>query len=117
MLGAACEWSSPLQVEVKSLVLLTRDNCPDSPVMRARLDEALKALGLSTEYRVIDAATLHPTDPRGGYPAPTVLYEGSDLFGMPEPKPPFPEPVCRPYDGGVPSSADIRARIKAASVD
>ena len=114
MLAAACESTSPGQVEVKSLVLLTRSECPDSPVMRGQLDEALKALGLTTDYHVIDAATVHPTDPRNGYPAPTVLYEGADLFGMPEPEPPFAEPSCRLYTSGVPSSADIQEKLKAA---
>jgi hypothetical protein len=32
------------------------------------------------------------TDPRTGYPTPTVLYKNRDLFGMPPPTPPFPEP-------------------------
>ena len=117
MLAAACGSTRSAQVEVKSLVLLTRGDCSDSPVMRARVDEALKALGLPTDYHVIDAGTLHPTDPRNGYPAPTVLYQGGDLFGMPEPKPPFPAPSCRSYDGGVPASADIQAKLKAASAE
>ena len=115
MVTAGCESTRP--IEVRSLVLLTRGDCPDSAVMRGRLDEALKALESPTDYHVIDGATLHPTDPRNGYPAPTVLYQGGDLFGMPGPKPPFPDPGCRPYTGGVPSSTDIRARLKAATAE
>lgn len=70
---------------------------------------------MPANYQVIDVATLHPTDPRSGYPTPTLLYEGRDLFGLPEPQPPFPEPACRLYKDGLPSSADIEARLKAAS--
>ncbi len=113
LLVAACGSTPPVQV--RSVVMLTRDGCSDCPVMRGRLDEALKALGLPADYQVVDSATLHPTDPRSGYPTPTVLYEGRDLFGMPEPQPPFPEPTWRLYKGGVPSPREIQAQLKAAS--
>ena len=61
--------------------------------MRRHLDEALKALGASPTYQTIDLDDLPDTDLRRGYPTPTVLYGNRDLFGMPEPQPPLPEPA------------------------
>jgi hypothetical protein len=75
------------------LTFLTRDGCSNTAVMRERLDEALARLRLPASYQVIDLATLPDTDPRRGYPTPTLLYSGRDLFGMPEPQPPLPAPT------------------------
>ena len=69
------------------LVFLTRDGCVNTPLMRGRLDEALKSLSLPTDYAVIDLDALPKTDPRVAYPTPTVLVQNRDLFGMPEPPP------------------------------
>lgn len=74
----------------RDLVFLTRDGCVNTTTMRANLDEALRSLGLSTDYQVIDLGTLDDSDPRGGYGPPTVLYKSRDLFGLPEPAPPHP---------------------------
>lgn len=76
-----------------NLVFLTRDGCVNTPDMSNNLDDALRRLGLGPEFQFINIATLSVTDPRTGYPTPTVLYKGRDLFGMPEPTPPFPEPT------------------------
>lgn len=78
---------------MKHLVFLTRDGCVNTVTMRANLDDALKELGLPTDYQFIDADSLAPSDPRGGYGTPTVLYEGHDLFGMDEPTVPHPAPT------------------------
>lgn len=75
------------------LTFLTRDGCSNTPVVRQRLDQALARMGLATTYHVIDVATLADADPRRGYPTPTLLCSGRDLFGMPEPQPPFPAPT------------------------
>lgn len=78
---------------MNDLVFLTRDGCVNTETMRANLDEALTALGWSNDYQFIDADTLKPSDPRGGYGTPTVLNAGRDLFGMPEPAVPHPAPT------------------------
>ncbi|MGH9384407.1 MAG: hypothetical protein ACRD2N_09000 [Vicinamibacterales bacterium] len=70
---------------MRALVFLTREGCEQTTTMRARLDEALKALKLPADYQVIDVDALPTTDARGGYPTPTVLYDGRDLFGMDAP--------------------------------
>ena len=75
------------------LVLLTRDGCMNTDRFRANLDEALKAAGKPLSYETIDEGTLPATDPRVGYPTPTLLVGEKDLFGLPVPTPPFPEPT------------------------
>jgi hypothetical protein len=67
---------------VRDLVFLTRDGCANTARMRSRLDEALKALALPTNYDLIDVDKLEPSDRRRGYGTPTVLYKSRDLFGM-----------------------------------
>lgn len=78
---------------VEKLVFLTREGCINMVTMRANLDDALKALGLSNQYQFVDADTLAPSDPRGGYGTPTILYDGRDLFDLPEPPVPHPPPT------------------------
>jgi len=78
---------------MKDLTFLTRDGCVNTPKMRANLDQALKALGWSTDYQAIDIGTLPADDARTGYPTPTLLYKNRDLFGMAVPNPPYPEPT------------------------
>jgi hypothetical protein len=75
------------------LVFLTRGGCVNTTVMRRRLDEALKSLGVAPSYEVVDQDTLPKADARRGYPTPTLLYEDRDVFGMAVPKPPLPDPT------------------------
>jgi len=56
------------------------------------VDDALRGLGLALDYQVVNLGELPKRDPRVGYSTPTVLYRNRDLFGMPEPAPPYPEP-------------------------
>jgi hypothetical protein len=77
---------------LKDLVFLTREGCVNTPDMVNNLDDALTALKLSKDYAYIDIGTLPKDDTRIGYPTPTVLWKGKDIFGMPVPNPPFPEP-------------------------
>ena len=72
---------------------LTREGCVQTKIMRVHLDAALKAIGQPIAYTVVDLDTLPATDVRKAYPTPTVLRGGVDLFGMDEPKPPYPEPT------------------------
>src|SRR5215467_2528344 len=75
-----------------NLVFITRDGCVNTPDMLLNLDDALRGLGLALDYEVIDLGKLPKTDARTGYPTPTVLYRNRDLFDMPAPVPPYPEP-------------------------
>jgi hypothetical protein len=74
------------------LVFITRDGCVNTPDMLLNLDDALRGLGLALDYEVVNLGKLAASDPRTGYPTPTVLYRNRDLFDMPAPVPPYPEP-------------------------
>lgn len=77
---------------MKDLTFLTRDGCVNTPEMVTHLDDALIAMKLRRDYQLIDIGTLSKGDPRTGYPTPTILWKGKDIFGMPGPKPPYDVP-------------------------
>ena len=75
------------------LIFLTRGGCVNTPDMVNNLDDALKTLGWPRlDYQFVNIDTLAPTDVRTGYPTPTLLWRGIDIFGMPAPSPPFAQP-------------------------
>jgi hypothetical protein len=78
---------------LKPLMFLTRPGCKNTAVMAERLDAVLVTLGWPKNYTVVDISTLPASDPRTGYPTPTLLWSGNDIFGMSEPTPPYPEPT------------------------
>jgi hypothetical protein len=84
---AAITVGSPT-TNTKDLTFLTRNGCVNTPMMRKNLNDALRTLGWKPEYQVIDIGTLISTDVRTGYPTPTLLWKGRDIFGMPPPTPP-----------------------------
>ena len=77
---------------MKDLTFLTRDGCVNTPDMVNNLDDALTALKLPKDYQFIDIGKLPKDDPRTGYPTPTILWKGKDIFGMSAPKPPYNVP-------------------------
>jgi hypothetical protein len=80
-------------VDTTKLVLLTRGECVNTPTMRANLDAALTSMSLPNNYQFINIDTLDKSDERTGYPTPTLLFNGRDLFGLDVPTPPYPEPT------------------------
>lgn len=88
-----------------------KGGCPNSPKLRARLTKAVEGLHLRVE--VVDLGKLRHGDPRSGYPAPTILLNGRDLFGMAPPKPSDVR-ACREYPGGLPSVQAIRQKLRWA---
>jgi hypothetical protein len=85
--------ATPKQKSMKNeMVFLTRVGCVNTPDMLNKVDDALRALELALDYPVIDLARLPANDPRLGYPTPTILVHNHDIYGMPEPTPPFLEP-------------------------
>lgn len=86
----ACR-ASPL--DTTKLVFLTRGGCVNTTTMRANLDVSLKSLNLPTNYQFVDLDRLDRSDERTGYPTPTLLFNGRDLFGLEVSKPPYPEPT------------------------
>ena len=87
---AGCSEAPP---PMKPIEFLTREGCVQTATMRGRLDEAIRGIAQALTYTVVDLDPLPATDLRKAYPTPSVLYGGVDLFGMAEPKPPFPEPT------------------------
>ena len=77
---------------IKELTFLTRDGCVNTPDMVNNLDDALTALKLPKDYQFVDIGKLPKDDPRTGYPTPTILWKGKDIFGMPAQRPPYDVP-------------------------
>lgn len=76
-----------------AIVLLTRAGCANTEKMRASLETAARALTPPAEFTVVDLDTLPADDVRRGYPTPTLLVGNRDVFGLPEPTPPLPQPT------------------------
>lgn len=92
MVGA-CGGPNPSPDRPRTLAVLTRGGCANTPQLLANLDNALKSLAKPVSYAMIDLDTLARTDVRSAYPTPTVLYQDRDVFGMAVPQPPYPEPT------------------------
>jgi hypothetical protein len=73
----------------ESLALVAPLHCMYAPEMILNLNEALHVLDWPTDYQFIDTDRLPPMDPMRGYPSPTLLWRGTEIFGLPEPTPPF----------------------------
>jgi|TARA_R110000744_G_scaffold112179_5_gene210446 hypothetical protein len=97
-----------------SITLLGFDGCPLTPLMKERLEQAIRVVGRDLDLVQIDQQSLDSSDLRRGYPAPTVLVNESDLFGTEAPK--TPSMGCRMYQGpdGVPSVSDLVDRLQEA---
>ena len=85
--------ASDHRVAIDQLALLTSPACSTSAEFREHLDHALTSMGATPTYQVVDLVSLPETDARRGYGTPTVLYRGRDIFGLPEPQPPYPDPT------------------------
>src|SRR5262245_9069281 len=93
LFAAACGTQRSPAPAGKALAFLTSKGCVNSDTMRARFDDALKTFTPPPSYSVVDLDTLPADDIRRGYPTPTILLAGADLFGMPAPTPPLPAPT------------------------
>jgi hypothetical protein len=89
-----------------------KDGCPNTPKLWSSLNEALNELGWSIRIDSLDLFELsRQKDNRAGYGSPTILINGSDLFGA-EPNNSL-DPSCRFYPEGVPNRPQIVARLRA----
>ncbi|MGE3108375.1 MAG: hypothetical protein AB7G11_03860 [Phycisphaerales bacterium] len=95
--------------------LLGFASCPNTPTMRENLRAALASIGADWSFLDTDQEKLPAGDLRRGYPTPTVLVNGRDLYGLPVPT--APSMGCRMYPGGVPGANDIADRLNAAAAD
>ena len=94
-----------------NIELLGFPDCPNTPAMREKLSAALKSVGGGLTFRDVNQEALPESDIRRGWPTPTVLVNGADLFGMAPPS--APAMGCRIYTGGMPDAASIALRLKA----
>lgn len=116
----------PVRMEVQ---VLSFAECPNSPEFESRIRKAVLLLeGGSGEMATgleereerphqprlvvvpIDQETLGEDDLRRGYPTPTALVNGDDLFGLPQPT--STAMGCRIYPGGLPSVEAIADRLR-----
>lgn len=97
--------ASALKIEV-----LGFDDCPNTPPLRANVQEAVTMLKLQAKIEYIAQDKLSTDDLRRGWPTPTVLVDGRDLFGMAPPT--VPAMKCRVYSGGLPTAKTIAERLR-----
>jgi hypothetical protein len=96
-----------------AIELLGFPDCPNTPALRTNLKAALTAVGKGWTFKDTDQERLPEGDLRRGYPTPTVLVNGRDLYGLPVPT--APSMGCRMYAGGVPGAKDIAEKLRAAA--
>ena len=88
--------------------LLTFEGCPLAETARVELEAALATCGI-TDYDQVDILDPAVPDELRGWGSPTILVDGVDITGQPK----GDSVSCRVYSGlgGVPSRAEIAARI------
>lgn len=101
----SAEKGAAMRIEV-----LGFEGCPNTPVFIERTRAAATNCGLDATVVYVDQEALAEADIRRGYPTPTALANGSDLFGMPVPT--STAMSCRSYPGGVPTVDEIVARLR-----
>jgi hypothetical protein len=97
--------AAPLKIQV-----LGFSGCPGQPVLKERLQLALKQSNIDATVEDIDLGRLPATDPRLGWGSPTILVDGRDLFGVPRKS--GPELTCRGYNNGIwPSEDELQVQL------
>jgi hypothetical protein len=91
--------------------LLGFPDCPNTPELRDNLKAALDSMGKGWTFTETNQEKLPESDLRRGWPTPTVLVNGRDLFGMPAPT--TPSMGCRMYAGGVPDAQTLAGRLRS----
>lgn len=99
---------------VMKIEVLGFEGCPNTPQTKANVERAVASLGLAANVAYVDQVKLPESDRRRGWPSPTVLVDGRDLFGMAEPN--GPAMGCRMYQGGAPSEREIAAALRSMDV-
>lgn len=88
--------------EPPTVEFLGFDGCPNTPQLRAILEEA----SIDTDIVDVDLMLLKKGDPRLGWGAPTILVDGKDLFGLEPSK--GGSVSCRNWSSGLPTTSDIK---------
>ncbi|MGD9688439.1 MAG: hypothetical protein AB7K52_04270 [Phycisphaerales bacterium] len=101
----------PANTAQPTIELLGFPDCPNTPALRASLTAALASIGRGWTFTDTNQEALPEGDRRRGWPAPTILVNGRDLFGLPAPA--AASMGCRLYPGGVPDADAIAGRLRA----
>lgn len=86
------------------------DACPNTTTTKTRVEQAVASLGLRADVAYVDQMSLAEADLRRGWPAPTILVNGRDLFGMETPK--SGAMSCRMYPAGAPTRSEVEAALR-----
>ena len=105
-IGKPQAMESAMNIEV-----LGFEGCPNTPATKANVEQAIASLGVAANVVYVDQMKLPENDRRRGWPAPTVLVDGRDLFGMPEPR--DSAMGCRTYAHGAPSETEISTALRS----
>jgi len=105
-IGQQQTMKSAMKIEV-----LGFEGCPNTPRTRSNVESSVASLGLDAEVVFVDQEKLPEGDRRRGWPSPTVLVDGRDLFGMAEPA--SAAMGCRMYSGGAPTVDEIAIALRA----
>lgn len=93
-----------------NIELLGFPGCPNTPEMRKSLTAALKSIDAGLTFKDVDQETLTESDIRRGWATPTILVNGKDLFGMPQPA--TAAMGCRLYPDGVPDATTVAEALR-----
>lgn len=94
---------------MRTIEVLGFEGCPNTPTILANTKAAVARLRLNASVAYIDQERLPEGDIRRGWPTPTVLVDGRDLFGMPAPT--SQGMGCRVYPSGAPGVDEIAERL------
>jgi len=86
-----------------TIELLGFEGCPNTPILRQRLHEALPQAHIIE----VDLMQLENNDPRLGWGAPTILVDGVDLFDSPPNQ--GGNVSCRNWSKGLPEVEELRS--------
>lgn len=92
---------------------LNLQGCPNCPVLRRRLDEALRTIEEAVDVLEFDLEDLARNgDVRVGFGAPTILVNHKDLYGLEPQRQSFP--ACRVYRPQLPTADELAIRLRVA---
>ncbi len=98
---------------ISSIQVLGFSGCPSTPELLYRVKLATIQSGINATVVYLDQHDLAQSDVRRGYPAPTVLVDGHDLYGLPAPT--AIAAGCRLYAAGLPTTESITDRLLATN--
>lgn len=90
-----------------SIEFLSFDGCPNTPPMRESLEAALAQT--SASFTAVDLTKLPDDDRRRSFGSPTILIDGSDLFGLAPAD--STTLTCRVYPSGLPNADTLIAKL------